>query len=301
MTAKTEPVPPTTYARPDLLVDTVWLAEHLADPDLRLFDCTTILTPDANGTLQATSGRADFERGHIPGARFIDLQQDLSDAQSRLRFTLPGASHFAAAMRRLGVSDDARVVLYSTGGCSWATRVWWMLAVFGFDRAAVLDGGFAKWAAEGRAVEGGPAPAPAAAGVFNARFRGQMVVGAREVQAAIDDPAQTVVNALAAEQFKGTSPVSYGRRGRIRNSISIPASSLLKPSTQALLPAAELAAKLGSRVTAGAGRVITYCGGGIAATVDAFALALLGVDNVAVYDASLQEWAADPALPMEQG
>lgn len=289
------------YARPELLVDCDWLACHMNDADLRLFDCTVILKPDANGTQQAISGRPDYERGHIPGAHFIDLQQDLSDNSSRLRFTLPDAAHFAAAMRRLGVSDDSQVVLYSTGNYWWATRVWWMLRVFGFERAAVLDGGFAKWAAEGRPLATGPAPAPPGTGVFSAHYRAAMVADAGAVVAAIDDPAQVVVNALAAEQFNGTSPVSYGRRGRIRNSISVPAASLVASGSQTMLPARELADALGAQLTSGYGRVVTYCGGGIAATGDAFALALLGLDNVAVYDASLQEWATHPALPMDCG
>lgn len=290
---------PAKYARPELLVDSTWLAAHLDDANLRIFDCTVHLKPNPDGTLLAIPCRADYERGHIRGARFIDLQQDLSDNTSRLRFTLPDAAHFAAAMERLGVCDDSRVVLYSTGNYWWATRVWWMLRVFGFERAALLDGGFAKWAAEGRPVETGPSPAPTQRGTFTARFHAEMVVDAGAVLAAIDDPAQVVVNALAAEQFNGTSPVFYGRRGRIRNSISVPAASLLVAGSQSMLPAGELAAKLGERLTSGEGRVVTYCGGGIAATGDAFALALLGVDNVAVYDASLQEWATNVKLPME--
>lgn len=289
------------YARPELLVDSDWLACHSNHADLRLFDCTVNLKPDATGTQQAISGRPDYERGHILGAHFIDLQQDLSDNRSRLRFTLPDAAYFAAAMRRLGVSDDSKVVLYSTGNYWWATRVWWMLRVFGFERAAVLDGGFAKWAAEGRPLATGPAPAPPGTGVFSARYRAAMVADAGAVVAAIDDSAQVVVNALAAEQFNGTSPVSYGRRGRIRNSISVPAASLVAPGWHTMLPARQLADALGAQLTSGKGRVVTYCGGGIAANGDAFALALLGFDNVAVYDASLQEWATDPALPMECG
>ncbi|MBL8383405.1 MAG: sulfurtransferase [Burkholderiales bacterium] len=289
------------YARPDLLIDTATLAGCLDAPDLRVFDCTTILKPDAGGALQAISGRADYERGHIPRAGYIDLQQDLSDPVSRWRFTLPDASRFAAVMQRLGVSDDARVVLYSTGSYWWATRVWWMLRVFGFTRAAVLDGGFAKWVAEGRPVASGPAPVAAPAARFSARFHPEMVVDARAVQAAIDDPAQVVVNALSAESFAGRGPSYYGRCGRIRNSVSVPAASLVAPGSQTMLPPDALAAALGPRLTAGATRVITYCGGGIAATGDAFALALLGRDNVAVYDASLQEWGNDPTLPMEAG
>ncbi|MBL8380650.1 MAG: sulfurtransferase [Burkholderiales bacterium] len=288
----------TGYARPELLADTAWLAAHLDDADLRVFDCTTILKPDASGALQAISGRADFERGHIPGARHIELQQDLSDKASRWRFTLPGAAQFAAAMEALGVSDDSRVVLYSTGSYTWATRVWWMLRVFGFTRAAVLDGGFAKWMKEGRPVATGPAPAAGKSGSFTARLNPDMVVDSDAVLAASKDPTTILINALSRESFEGRGPNYYGRPGRIPNSVCVPAATMLA-ADQTLLPAGELAKALGERATSGRGRVITYCGGGIAATGNAFALALLGVDKVAVYDASLQEWATDPAMPME--
>ncbi|MFN0163875.1 MAG: sulfurtransferase [Burkholderiales bacterium] len=288
------------YARPELLADTAWLAAHLGDADLRIFDCTTILKPDANGALQAISGRADYERGHIPGARYIELQQDLSDKSSRWRFTLPGAAQFAAAMEALGVSDDSRVVLYSTGSYIWATRVWWMLRVFGFTRAAVLDGGFATWVKEGRPVATGPAPVAERRGSFTARFHPEMVVDSAQVLAATKDPTNTLVNALSRESFEGRGTSPYGRPGRIPSSVSVPAATMLA-ADQTMLPAGELAKALGERATAGAGRVITYCGGGIAATGNTFALALLGLDNVAVYDASLQEWATNPAMPMEQG
>src|SRR6202030_3044575 len=100
--------------------------------------------------------RRDFETGHIPGAQFVDLQADLSDRQSRLRFMKPTAAAFAAAMGRVGVGADSRVILHSIANTQWATRVWWLLRVFGFDNVAVLNGGFQKWRREARPVETGP-------------------------------------------------------------------------------------------------------------------------------------------------
>jgi thiosulfate/3-mercaptopyruvate sulfurtransferase len=192
----------TGFAHPEFLIDTEALERQLGDPDLRVFDCTTNLIPDTKTTYQAVPGRADFEKGHIPGAQFIDLQADLSDHGLRLRFMAPSAEEFAAAMRRFGVGEGSRVVLYSTGSPWWATRVWWLLRVFGFDGAAVLDGGWQKWRREGRPLETGPAK-PRAEGDFAVRQPRPLMVGRDEVLRAIGDGAVCTLNALAPEQHAG--------------------------------------------------------------------------------------------------
>src|SRR5262249_13225258 len=117
----------TGFLHPEFLVDTENLARRLGDPALRVFDCTTHLVPDPRTTYQVVAARADFETGHIPGAQFIDLQADLSAEGTRLRFMRPTAAAFAAAMRRFGVGDGSKIVLYSTTTPQWATRVWWLL------------------------------------------------------------------------------------------------------------------------------------------------------------------------------
>src|SRR5262245_22105845 len=126
---------------PQYLVETEWLGAHVGDADLRVFACTTYLDPDPVTVFVARSGRPEWEKGHIPGAGYLDLQGELSNTSSPLRFTMPSAEQFAAAMSRHGVGDGTRVVLYSAGAPMWATRIWWMLRAFGFDAAAVLDGG----------------------------------------------------------------------------------------------------------------------------------------------------------------
>jgi len=287
------------FTHPEFLIDTDALERQLGDPDLRVFDCTTILIPDPKTTYQAVPARADFEKGHIPGAQFIDLQADLSDKNHRLRFMLPSAEDFAAAMSRFGVDEGTRVVLYSTTTPQWATRVWWLLRVFGFDEAAVLDGGWQKWSREGRPVEIGPAQ-PRPPGHFVIREQRPLMVGKEAVLQAIGDGAVCTLNALASEQHTGTGGNTYGRPGRIKGSVNLPAAHLIDPATSAFLPADELRRRF---VGVGAfGReVITYCGGGIAASADAFALVMLGHPDVKLYDASMSEWATDPTLPMETG
>jgi len=289
----------TGFANPQYLVTTEWLQEHLHDADLRVFDCTTHLIPDPKATYTVKPGRDDFERAHIPGARFIDLQADLSDNDQALRFMMPTAEAFTTAMSRLGVGNDSRVVLYSTANVWWATRVWWLLRVFGFDNAAVLDGGFQKWMRENRPVEAGAAAAAAPAS-FTVREVRPLMVGKDAVKAAIDNGAVCTVNALTSQQHGEAGGNSYGRPGHIAGSVNLPAAHLLDPDSNAFLPADELRRRF-EAVGAMDRQVITYCGGGIAASADALALTMLGHPDVKLYDASLSEWAKDPSLPMETG
>lgn len=288
------------FARPQHLVETGWLAQHLDDPGVRVLECTVYLHPaDVPGGFRVESGRAKWAEGHIPGAGFVDLQDELSEKSSSLRFMMPRAPEFAEAMGRAGVGEGVRVVLYDRAVNMWAARVWWMLRAFGFDDAAVLDGGFKKWTLEGRPVATDDGARPARA--FVPRPRPGLIADKAGVLAALGAPGACVLNALTAEQHAGTGGVAYGRPGRIAGSVNVPARDLVDPATHAYLPAEALREKLAKCGALGAGRVITYCGGGIAASSDAFVLTLLGHDQVAVYDASLSEWAADPALPMERG
>ena len=284
---------------PEFLIDTATLERRLGEPGLRVLDCTTHLIPDPKTTYQVVPGRADFEKGHIPGAQFVDIQADVSDNTHRFRFMLPAAEAFAAAMARFGVGEGTQVVTYSTTTPQWATRVWWLLRTFGFDDAAVLDGGWQKWSREGRPVETGPGKARPP-GNFVVREQRPLMVGKEEVLRAIGDGAVCTLNALLPEQHAGTGGNSYGRRGRIKGSVNLPAAHLLDPATNAFLPAAELRRRF-EGVGAFGKEVITYCGGGIAASADAFALVMLGHPNVRLYDASMSEWAIDPSLPMETG
>jgi thiosulfate/3-mercaptopyruvate sulfurtransferase len=213
---------------------------------------------------------------------------------------LPGAEDFAAAMSRFGVGDRSRVILYSTAAPQWATRVWWMLRNYGFDNAAVLDGGFQKWASEGRAVETGPGRALAPA-KFAVREDRKLMVGKEAVLGAIGDPATCTINALSAPQHAGTGGTVYGRPGRIAQSVNVPAAALVDPATGAFLPAAALRAKFAAVGAFDKKQVITYCGGGIAASADALALVMLGHADVRLYDASMSEWSNDDSLPMETG
>jgi thiosulfate/3-mercaptopyruvate sulfurtransferase len=291
------------FVHPEYLIETEALAARLGDPDLVVLDSTTHLIPDPKITYTVKPGREDFEKGHIPGAQFVDLQADLSDNTGRygkLRFMLPSPEAFAAAMGRFGVGDNSRVVLYSTTAPQWAARVWWMLRNYGFENAAVLNGGFQKWAREGRPVETGPArPRPPAS--FTVRQDRGLMVGKEAVRGAVGDAAICTINALSHEQHTGTGGNVYGRVGRIAKSVNVPAATLIDPATGAFRPAADIRARFDEVGAFDKPRIITYCGGGIAASTDALALVMLGHPDVRLYDASMSEWSNDDSLPMETG
>ncbi len=281
------------------LISTETLAQQLDAPALRIFDCTQRLVPDPERYVRAESCKPEFDAAHIPGAGYLDILTELSDTTSRWRYMLPALDELAAAFGRRGVGAGTHVVLYDTDGMMWATRVWWMLRAIGFDDAAVLDGGLKHWLAGGGAVSNAPceyvevAPAPV-------HERPGLLVDKEAVQAAMNAPETAIVNALTAEQHKGGG-IQYGRPGRISGSTGVPARELTDPDTGLLLPVPDLRRKFETAGVDLANPVLCYCGGGIAATLDAFVLTLMGADSVSVYDASLSEWAQDPSLPMETG
>ncbi len=282
-----------------ILTETGDLAKQLGDPSLRIFDCTVFLEVGPGG-LTITSGHDAWAAAHIPGAGFLDLLEELSDRDSPYHFMLPPAQGFEEVMASHGVGVDTRVILYDSRDSAWAARVWWMLNAFGFDDAVVLNGGWKKWSLEGRPSESGPTTYPR--GDFTARPRPGVFVDRDVVLRATDDAGACIVNGLPEPLHRGTVPTVPGRRaGHIPGSVNIPAQRLVDPITQAYLPEDELRTLVDGSGAGSADAIITYCGGGIAASGVAFALRLLGHENVSIYDASLEEWATDPSLPIEVG
>ena len=287
---------------PAALVETDALEAALGDPDLRIVDCTTWLMPVAPGDdvpYRVVPGTAEYDAGHVPGAVFLDIQGEISDLDTRLRFMAPSAARFADAVGRLGIGNGSRVVLYANGSIMWATRVWWMFRAFGFDGAAVLDGGFAKWQAERRPVTTDPGGYPPTR--FEARPRPGFFADSDHVLARLEDEGSAMVNALAPAFHLGDGPSRYGRPGRIPGSVNVPAANLLDPSDGTFVSFDEA-----KRAHEAAGvtpdrHVVAYCGGGISATVGLFLLHQLGYPDLTLYDGSMGEWAHDPELPIETG
>ena len=286
---------------PKALISTEQLAAALGRPELKIFDCTTYLEPTPAGSEDpyiAVPGIHTFEEAHIPGADFLDLQGEFSDPGTRLRFMMPETARLEAAFGRHGIGKGSRVVLYSIGSMMWSTRFWWMLRSLGFDDAAVLDGGFDKWKAEGRPTESGRAKGYAAA-TFKAMPRPGFFVDKGVVAGGLGNPRTVTVNALGPQFHKGLEPSRYGRPGRIPGSVNVPAATLVGAKTKDFTSLADAAAKFEAQGITKDKRVVCYCGGGISATIDLFLLHQLGYDNLALYDGSMGEWAKDHALPIE--
>lgn len=274
----------------DTLVTTEWLSAHLDDPDLVVLDCT-VLSQEVDGSFRNVSGRAEYDKGHIPGAGFADLKGDLSDQSSEIEFAVPSPAAFCASMERLGVGDDTGVVLYDSQMTAWAARVWWMLRWVGFDNAALLDGGLTAWTAEGRPLSSEPVDRPAKTLTLN--LRPELIVDQKAVRAAVADKSANLVDTLPAASFTGEM-VPYGRPGHIPGAVNVFGADLLDESGRYRAQAELEAMHPGDRDAP----TITYCGGGILASSNAFIMTRLGYSDVAVYTASLQEWAADPDNPM---
>jgi len=290
--------------RPEYLVETEWLEQHLDDPNIRIFECTVNnkmnLDPVRGKThpFAFEADHANYNEKHIPGAGYIDILADLSDPSSDLPMMAPSEKQFTDAMEKYGISNDSLVVLYSTPG-QWSSRVWWMLRSFGFDKAVLLSGGLPKWIAEGRPVSN--APCTYSPGKFTAKARPGAFVGKEDVMGGINDEGTILINALPAMMHTGEGGGVFGRKGHIPGSVNVPFGILHDPDTDAYHPTAKLKEifdAVGANIT---NRIILYCGAGIGSTNAAFALTMLGYDNVTVYDASLSEWGNDESLPMAIG
>lgn len=286
-------------SQPTALITTEQLASILGDPNLRLYDCTTYNEPVRPGSdvpYRTVPGDKTFAAGHIPGADFLDLQGEFSDTSVQQFFMMPGVAQLEAAFGRHGADASKIIVLYSIGTMMWSTRFWWMLRSLGVD-ARVLDGGFDKWREEGRPVETG-APKGYPATTFKATLRAGFFVDKNTVKARIGDPSTVTVNALGPQFHKGLEPSRYGRPGRVPGSVNVSAATLVN-ADKTLTSLADAEAKFAAAGVTRDKNVILYCGGGISATIDLFLLAQLGYDKLTLYDASMGEWARDPALPIE--
>jgi thiosulfate/3-mercaptopyruvate sulfurtransferase len=285
------------FTHPEYLLTSAALAKKLDNPNLRLFDAAVHLSPNPKGGYQAVSGLATYLGAHIPGAAFLDQMASLSDASSPLGFTRLADDQLIQAFADAGISADSDVVIYSSGHTMWATRAWWLLHYCGHQRVAILDGGLQAWQRDGRHCL--TQSHQYAAATWESTTLPHRFVDQAEVVAAITDASICTVNALSPEVYAGTGKHHYGRRGHIPSSINVFYDSLLDGArfrnSDEVRKALEAAGMLGDR------KVIAYCGGGISATIDAFACLLLGKEEVAVYDGSMSEWVKDEALPLVEG
>ena len=275
-----------TYARPELLAEPDWLADHLDDPAVRVIDCAA---------LEA------YRRAHIPGAVRLPTHTYIKEAGAREggagTFVMP-PDEFAALMGGLGVDADTTVVAYDDNNALVAARLWWALAYYGHGRAKVLNGGWHSWLTEGRPVTFHATRAEPCA--FEARPVPAVYASADDLLAEHESPSCAVLDVRSDGEWDGTNARGNRRVGHVPGAGHLEWTRLVEQTdTRRFLPAAEMRALLEEAgVTAGT-RVITYCQGGIRAAHTAFALALLGHGDVRVYDGSMYEWANRDDTPLE--
>ncbi len=280
------------------LVTSDWLAAHRGSDNLVVLDATVLVVPGFNGQSAYLSGDEQYlVTGHIPGAVFADVMEVFSDPEGEYPFTRPSRGQFEHAARTVGVDSDSAVVVYDNAVGQWASRLWWLFRAFGYDDVRVLDGGLKKWVAEGRAVDTGRV-APRHAGQFYAEADDGVWADKAFVQGVLEgEHPATLICGMSPKEFAGEAG-SRPRLGHIPGSRSVPAARLVDPETNAYLSPERLCEVFGPEVVESGEPIVAYCAGGIAATSDALALALLGRTDVRVYDGSLNEWASDPALPL---
>ena len=278
---------------PRTLVSTDWLERHLKDPDLRILDASWYL-PD-----QQRDAKAEYAAAHIPGARFVDLDE-LSDARSDLPHMAPPVEKFMSRMRALGVGDGHQVVVYDGAGLFSAARLWWLFRLMGHADIAVLDGGFPKWQAEGRAVE--DMPPVIRDRHMTVRRQAHMVRDVTQVSAASKLGDHEIVDARSPGRFAGAEPEPRPgmRAGHIPGSKNLHYARLLTGDGTLKAPA-ELRAEFEAAGVDLGKPAITTCGSGVTAAILSLAMERFGKTDHSLYDGSWAEWGAFPTVPVATG
>lgn len=278
---------------PKTLVSTGWLAAHLSDPDLRVLDGSWYL-PEAG-----RNPKDEYHAAHIPGARFFDIEE-ISDHRSDLPHMAPPTEKFVSRMRAMGVGDGHQIVVYDGAGLASAARVWWLFRLMGFTSIAVLDGGLPKWQAEGHPVE--DMPPLIRDRHMTVRFRNDLVRDVTQVSAASKLRDHEIVDARAANRFRGEAPEPREglRKGHIPGSRSVPFTTLLNADKTMKTPE-ECRALFEAAGVDLAKPVITTCGSGVTAAILSLALERMGHKQWSLYDGSWSEWGMFPTVPVATG
>lgn len=275
------------------LVSTDWLAAELGAADLRVLDATAFLPGSGR------DARAEYEAGHIPGAAFFDLEE-VSDPDSPFPHSWPPAHLFASRMRALGIGDHDRIVIYDNSPIHTGVRAWYMLRSFGARHVAILDGGMAKWTAEGRPLDSGaPEPRP---GHFTAEPASGAVVDKAGMLGLVGADSHVIADARSGERFRGEAaePRPGLASGHIPGSRSLPQSAFFRPDNT-FKQGDELRALFADAGVDLSKPLVTTCGSGVTACVILFGAHLLGKTDLSLYDGSWSEWGSDPAAPKAQG
>lgn len=274
----------------EALVSTAWLAQHLDSPDVRVVDASWYLPT------QHRDPQAEYAAAHIPGAVFFDLE-DVSDDASPLPHMLPSPAKFSSRVRKLGLGDGVRIVVYDANRFIASARVWWMFRLFGHADVVVLDGGLSKWQAEGRPVD--DLPVRPVERHFTARQNNLLVRDIEQMRANLTRRAEQVIDARAAGRFRAAEPEPRPglRSGHIPGSVNLPYADLVAADAT-LKPATALRQLFAAADVDLARPIATTCGSGVSAAVLSLALFTLGAPGAAVYDGSWSEWGGRSDTPI---
>lgn len=277
---------------PKVLVSTAWLAAHLHDPDLRIIDATWFLEPGRDA-------QAEYQAAHIPGARFFDLDA-ISDTRSELPHMAPQPEMFISRMRAMGIGDGHQVVIYDNSPMHSAARVWWTFKLMGKHDVAMLDGGLAKWQAEGHPIE--DMPPMLRDRHITVQRQARLVRDVTQVAAASKLGDHEIIDARSPERFRGEAPEPRPgvRPGHIPGAKSLPFGQLYNPDGT-LKSVADLKAAFESAGVDLTKPAITTCGSGVTAASLFLALERIGHRDHSLYDGSWAEWGSFPDLKIATG
>ena len=280
------------YAKPEALVTTEWLAQHLDDPEVAVIDASWYLPAEQRNP------QAEYLQTHIPGAVYFNIDE-ICDPSSDLPHMIPSAEDFAEKVGVLGLGNGMRIVAYDSGSLMASCRAWWMFRLFGYDDVAVLSGGFAKWRQEVRPIESGDVTAVRR--TLAVKFRPELLRSLEQMQSNLETGDEQVLDARSRGRFEGTDPETRSgvRSGHIPDSVCLHYPALVDPDSREFRPAAELKAVFEQNGVDLDRPAVGTCGSGVSACVLALGLHLLGHGDYAVYDGSWTEWGGREDMPLE--